>query len=51
MCCEERGNLRLSPGYRNLQILGLDEASDLPAKLAPLGVHLKTLGVSPASTT
>ena len=44
VCCEERGTLRLSPGYRNLQILGVDDASQLPAKLAPLGVHLKTLG-------
>jgi hypothetical protein len=44
--CEEHGLLRLSPGYRNLQILGLEQAAQLPAKLAPLGVHLKTLGVS-----
>ncbi|MFT3926357.1 MAG: acyl-CoA reductase [Myxococcales bacterium] len=46
VCCEERGALRLTPGYRNLQVLGLASAKDLPAKLAPLGVHLKTLGVA-----
>ncbi len=46
VCCEERGPLRLSPGYRNLQILGLEDAAELPEKLAPLGVHLKALGVA-----
>jgi hypothetical protein len=46
VCCEERGTLRLSPGYRNLQILGVEDASQLPGKLAPLGVHLKTLGLA-----
>lgn len=49
VCCEERGTLRLSPGYRNLQILGLDDASQLATKLAPLGVHLKTLGLAGVS--
>jgi acyl-CoA reductase-like NAD-dependent aldehyde dehydrogenase len=46
VCVEEQGNLRLSPGHRNVQLLGLDDLRELPYKLAPLGVHLKTLGVA-----
>jgi hypothetical protein len=43
---EERGTLRLSPGYRNLQLLSIENAEELPSKLAPLGVHLKCLGLA-----
>ncbi|MET0287728.1 MAG: acyl-CoA reductase [Polyangiales bacterium] len=43
---EDDGPIRVSPGFRNLQVLGLDDVSSLPAKLAPLGVHLKSLGVA-----
>jgi hypothetical protein len=43
---EEDGPIRVSPGYRNLQVLALDDVSSLPARLAPLGAHLKTLGVA-----
>jgi hypothetical protein len=46
VCLEERGALRLGPGHRNLQLIGLDDPSELPHKLAPLGVHLKCLGVA-----
>lgn len=46
VCLEDSGNLRLSPGYRNLQLVGVDGVHELPQKLAPLGVHLKTLGVA-----
>src|SRR5690606_18646432 len=46
--CEEAGPLRLSPGYRNLQLIGIEGAHALPSKLAPLGVHLKCLGVAGA---
>lgn len=44
--CEASGPLRLSPGYRNLQLIGIEGAHALREKLAPLGVHLKCLGVS-----
>jgi hypothetical protein len=49
---EEAAPLRVSPGYRNLQLIALDSADQLPDKLAPLGVHLKCLGFagSPASS-
>ncbi|HEY6877874.1 MAG TPA: acyl-CoA reductase, partial [Polyangiales bacterium] len=40
------GPLRVSPGYRNLQVLALPDASQLAPRLAPLGVHLKALGVA-----
>jgi hypothetical protein len=46
VACEDAGALRLSPGYRNLQLLGIESIQDLPHKLAPLGVHLKCLGVA-----
>ena len=45
---EDAGALRVSPGYRNLQVLALDSADQLPDKLAPLGVHLKCLGFAGA---
>jgi hypothetical protein len=41
---ESHGNLRLSPGYRNLQLLELDCEAELCAKLSPLGIHLKCVG-------
>jgi hypothetical protein len=44
--CEEEGPLRVSPGYRNLQVIALDDAALLPSRLASLGSHLKTLGVA-----
>jgi hypothetical protein len=37
--------LRVSPGYRNVAVLEC-EAAQLPARLLPLGVHLKALGVA-----
>ena len=43
---EDEGPLRVSPGYRNLQVLALEDASQLSAQLAPLGVHLKCLGLA-----
>lgn len=43
---EDDGPLRISPGYRNVQVLALDDADALPSKLAPLGVHLKCLGTA-----
>jgi Acyl-CoA reductase (LuxC) len=44
--CEDEGPLRVSPGYRNLQLLALEDERMLPARLAPLGVHLKSLAVA-----
>jgi hypothetical protein len=41
---EEEGAFRVSPGYRNLQVIGLTAPDQLPDKLAPLGVHLKCIG-------
>jgi hypothetical protein len=41
---EDNGPLRISPGYRNLQVLASRGLDELPDKLAPLGVHLKSLG-------
>lgn len=49
VCCEGAGALRISPGYRNLQLLSIGHASELSARLAPLGVHLKCLGVAGVS--
>lgn len=46
VCFEEQGPLRIGPGYRNLQVIGCDGLHGLPAYLAPLGVHLKCLGVA-----
>jgi hypothetical protein len=46
VCCEGASALRVGPGYRNLQLLGIAGASGLGARLAPLGVHLKCLGVA-----
>jgi hypothetical protein len=43
---EESGPLRVSPGYRNLQIVAIDGLPELRTKLAPLGAHLKCLGVA-----
>ncbi|MDB4988482.1 MAG: Acyl-CoA reductase [Myxococcaceae bacterium] len=48
---EDDGPLRVSPGYRNLQVLGIDAPQALGPKLAPLGVHLKCLayaGIPPS---
>ena len=38
--------LRVSPGWRNVMVLDVDGPAALGAALAPLGVHLKTLGVA-----
>ncbi len=43
---EFEGSLRVSPGYRNLLLLELDDEQELAAKLAPLSTHLKCLGVA-----
>jgi len=41
---EDAGPLRVSPGYRNLQVIAVDSPRELGPKLATLGVHLKCLG-------
>jgi hypothetical protein len=41
---EDAGTLRLSPGYRNLQVIAVDSVQQLAGQLAPLGVHLKSIG-------
>ena len=38
--------LRLSPGWRNVSVLECGGPADLGRRLAPLGVHLKALGVA-----
>ncbi len=43
---EAGGPLRVSPGYRNLQVLALAGLDALPPQLAPLGPHLKCLGLA-----
>ena len=48
---EDSGPLRVSPGYRNLQVIALDDADQLTTKLAPLGVHLKCLGFAATPAT
>jgi acyl-CoA reductase-like NAD-dependent aldehyde dehydrogenase len=40
---EDGGSLRVSPGHRNVQVVAIARIEELTAKLAPLGVHLKTL--------
>jgi hypothetical protein len=42
---EADGPLRLSPGYRNILVLECGDPRELARRLAPLGVHLKALGV------
>jgi hypothetical protein len=46
VCYEGKAPLRISPGYRNLQVLDVSGERELCEKLAPLGVHLKCLGVA-----
>jgi hypothetical protein len=46
VCCEGDGALRIAPGYRNLQLLSVPDLAGLSDRLAPLGVHLKCLGVA-----
>ena len=46
VCYEERASFRVSPGYRNLQLLCVDTLEELADRLAPLGMHLKCLGVA-----
>jgi hypothetical protein len=43
---EGKAALRIAPGYRNLQLLDIQGRDSLAEKLAPLGVHLKCLGVA-----
>jgi hypothetical protein len=43
---EGRAPLRIAPGYRNLQVLDVAGREALADKLAPLGVHLKCLGIA-----
>ena len=40
--------LRLGPGHRNLLLAGCEGAEDAARQLAPLGVHLKAIGVAGA---
>lgn len=46
LCFEEDAPLRVSPGYRNLQVIAIDDVGALLPRLAPLGVHLKCLGLA-----
>jgi hypothetical protein len=46
---EERGPLRVSPGYRNVTVYDCDSTAALAAKLSPLGTQLKALGVAGAA--
>jgi hypothetical protein len=46
---EAEGPLRISPGHRNVQVLDVASEAALMQVLAPLGVHLKCLGVAGAS--
>jgi hypothetical protein len=43
---EEDGALRVSPGQRNVQVIAIDRIDQAADKLAPLGVHLKCLGLA-----
>lgn len=43
---EENGSLRLSPGYRNAQVLSAPSLDAFCRAMSPLGVHLKALGVA-----
>jgi hypothetical protein len=46
---EERGPLRVSPGYRNVTVYDCDSGAALAARLARLGARLKALGVAGAA--
>lgn len=37
--------IRPSPGYRNVQVVACDDARAIAARVAPLGAHLKVVGV------
>jgi len=43
---EQDGPLRASPGWRNLQVVAIDDQEHLMQRIAPLGAHLKMLGVA-----
>lgn len=43
---EGKAPLRIAPGHRNLQVLDVSSRAALSEKLAPLGVHLKCLGIA-----
>lgn len=43
---EHAGSFRLSPGWRNLQILPCRDLEDFCARTAPLAHHLKCIGVA-----
>jgi acyl-CoA reductase-like NAD-dependent aldehyde dehydrogenase len=43
---EEKTPLRVSPGQRNLQVITTDNLDEACERLAPLGVHLKCLGLA-----
>jgi len=42
---ERGGSFRLSPGYRNVSVLEIPNVESFYQRIAPLGVHLKCLGV------
>lgn len=48
---EGDGVFRVSPGYRNVQVIACDGVFELGEALRPLGPHLKTLGVAGDETT
>ena len=43
---EGDGSLRISPGYRNVAVHEVAGLEDLARRLAPLGAHLKVIGVA-----
>ena len=45
---EGKGTLRLSPGFRNVALLECASIDELCARIAPLGRHLKAIGVAGA---
>lgn len=48
---EGEGPMRVSPGYRNVLVLDASDAAGFGAALAPLGVHLKCVGVAGSEPT
>ncbi|MBK8171028.1 MAG: hypothetical protein IPK60_11890 [Sandaracinaceae bacterium] len=40
------GAFRLSPGYRNVSVIECNDTGDFLQRIAPLGVHLKCLGIA-----
>lgn len=43
---ERSAAMRMSPGYRNVLVLDCEGPSDFARRVAPLGIHLKAIGVA-----